>query len=72
MKKIETTEINYNFHENCDSVMFTKSIKVKVTQIHLKNDTKFKNIWLTNNPMEIHGKGNRTSLILKTASVKKK
>ena len=60
--------MNGNVLENGDSVIFTKSMKVKGTQIHLKKGTKVKNIRLTDDPMEIDG----TRLILKTAFVKKK
>ena len=56
MKKIETTDMNGNVLENGDSVIFTKSMKVKGTQIHLKKGTKVKNIRLTDNLMEIDGK----------------
>ena len=60
--------MNGNVLENGDSVIFTESMKVKGTQIHLKKGTKFKNIRLTDDPMEIDG----TRLVLKTAFVKKK
>ena len=56
MKKMETTDMNGNVLENGDSVIFTKSMKVKGTQIHLKKGTKVKNIRLTDDPMEIDGK----------------
>ena len=56
MKKMETTDMNGNVLENGDSVIFTKSMKVKGTQIHLKKGTKVKNIRLTDNLMEIDGK----------------
>ena len=72
MKKMETTDMNGNVLENGDSVIFTKSMKVKGTQIHLKKVTKVKNIRLTDDPMEIDGKMDGTRLILKTAFVKKK
>ena len=36
MKKMGTTVMNGNVLENVDSVIFTKSMKVKGTQIHLK------------------------------------
>ena len=64
--------MNGNVLENGDSVIFTKSMKVKGTQIYLKKGTKVKNIILTDDPMEIDIKGDRTCLILKTAFVKKK
>ena len=53
---METTDMNGNVLENGDSVIFTKSMKVKGTQIHLKKGTKVKNIRLTDDPMEIDGK----------------
>ena len=53
---METTDMNGNVLENGDSVIFTKSMKVKGTQIHLKKGTKVKNIRLTDNLMEIDGK----------------
>jgi len=61
-----------NFLENGDSVIFTKSMKVKGTQIHLKKGTKVKNIRLTDDLMEIDGKVGGTRLILKTAFIEKK
>ena len=72
MKKMETTEMNGNVLKNGDSVIFTKSIKVKGTQIHLKKGTKVRNIRLIYDPKEIDGKLDGTRLILKTAFVKKK
>ena len=69
---MQTTDMNGNVFENGDSVIFTKSMKVKGTQIHLKNGTKVKNIILTDDPMEIDVKLDGTSLVLKTAFVKKK
>ena len=69
---METTDMNGNVLENGDSVIFTKSMKVKGTQINLKKGTKVKNIRLTDNPIEIDWKVNGTSLVLKTAFVKKK
>ena len=53
MKKMETTDMNGNVLENGDSVIFTKSMKVKGTQIHLKKGIKVKNVRLTDDPMEI-------------------
>ena len=53
---METTDMNGNVLENGYSVIFTKSMKVKGTQIHLKKGTKVKNIRLTDNLMEIDGK----------------
>ena len=44
-------------------------MEVKGTQIHLKKSTKVKNIRLTDDPMEIDGKVDGTSLILKTSFV---
>ena len=69
---METTDMNGNLLENGDSVIFTKSMKVKVTPIHLKKGAKVKNIRLTDDPMEIDGKVDGIRLILKTAFVKKK
>ena len=69
---METTDMKGNVLENGDSVIFTKSMKVKGTQINLKKCTKIKNIRLTDYPMEIDGKVDSSSLILKTAFVKKK
>ena len=42
MKKMETTDMNGNVLENGDSVIFTKSMKVKGTQIHLKKVQRLK------------------------------
>ena len=53
---METTDINSNVLENGDWFIFTKSIKIKRTQIHLKKGVKFKNIRLTDDFMEIDGK----------------
>ena len=64
--------MNGNVLVNGDSVIFTKSMKVKGTQIHLKKGAKIKNIRLTDDPMEIDGKLDGTRLVLKTAFVKKK
>ena len=68
---METIDMNGKVLENCDSVIFTKSMKVKGTPIHLKKATKVKNIRLTDYPMEIDGKVDGTRLVLKTAFVKK-
>ena len=64
--------MNGNVLENGDSVIFTKSMKVKGTQIHLKKDVKFKNVRLTDDLIEIDGKVDGTRLVLKTTFVKKK
>lgn len=69
---METTDANGNVLSNGDSVIFTKSIKIKGTQIHLKKGTKIKNIRLTDDPDEIDGKVDGTRLVLKTCFVKKK
>ena len=69
---METTDMNANVLQNGNSVIFTKSMKVKGTQIHLKKGTKVKNIRLTDDFMEIDGKVDGTRLILKTAFIKKK
>ena len=69
---METTDANGNVLKNGDSVLFTKSIKIKGTQIHLKKGTKIKNIRLTDDPEEIDGKVERTRIVLKTCFVKKK
>lgn len=69
---METTDMNGNVLKNGDSVIFTKSMKVSGTQIHLKKGTKVKNIRLTDDPMEIDVMVDGTRLVLKTAFVKKK
>ncbi|MCH1437619.1 MAG: alkylphosphonate utilization protein [Flavobacteriales bacterium] len=69
---METTDANGNVLKNGDSVLFTKSIKIKGTQIHLKKGTKIKNIRLTDDPEEIDGKVEGTRIVLKTCFVKKK
>ena len=66
MKKMEITDMNGNVLENGDSVSFTRSIKVKGTQIHLKKSTKVKNIRLNDDQTEIDGKVDGTRLVLKT------
>jgi protein PhnA len=69
---METTDANGNVLKNGDSVIFTKSIKIKGTQINLKKGTKIKNIRLTSDPEEIDGKVEGTRVVLKTCFVKKK
>ncbi len=69
---METTDANGNVLKNGDSVIFTKSIKIKGTQINLKKGTKIKNIRLTSDPEEIDGKVEATRVVLKTCFVKKK
>ncbi|MCS5663529.1 MAG: alkylphosphonate utilization protein [Flavobacteriales bacterium] len=69
---METTDANGNVLKNGDSVIFTKTMKVKGTQINLKKGTKIKNIRLTDDPEEIDGKVDGTRLVLKTCFVKKK
>jgi len=69
---METTDANGNVLNNGDSVIFTKTMKVKGTQINLKKGTKIKNIRLTDDPEEIDGKVDGTRLVLKTCFVKKK
>ena len=53
---METTDMNGNLLRDGDSVIFTKSMKVKGTQIHLKKGTKVKNIRLNGNPGELECK----------------
>ena len=69
---METTDMNGNVLSDGDSVIFTKSMKVKGTQIHLKKGAKVKNIRITDDPEEIDGKVEGTRLVLKTCFVKKK
>ena len=69
---METTDMNGNVLRDGDSVIFTKSMKVKGTQIHLKKGAKVKNIRITDDPAEIDGKVEGTRLVLKTCFVKKK
>ena len=69
---METTDANGNVLKNGDSVIFTKTMKVKGTQINLKKGTKIKNIRLTDDPEEIDGKVDGTRLVLETCFVKKK
>ena len=69
MKKNETTDMNGNV-ENGDSVIFTKSMKVKETQIHLKKGAKVKNIRLTDDLWKLMER-DRTRLVLKTALLRR-
>ena len=67
---METTDMNGNVLENGDSVIFTKSIRLKELKFIWKRGTKVKNIRLTDDPMEIDGKVDGIRLVLKTAFVK--
>lgn len=69
---IDTRDSKWNVLKDGDSVVFTKTMNVKETQINLKKGTKTKNIRLTNSPEVIDAKFEGTSLVLKTIFKKKK
>ncbi len=57
-------------HEG-DSVHVIKDLKVKGSSLTLKRGTMVKNIHLTDNPEEIEGRAEKTTVVLKTCFLKK-
>lgn len=54
-----------------DSVQLTKDLKVKGSSLNLKRGKVFKNIHLTSNNEEIECREGKTTIVLKTAFLKK-
>ncbi len=70
-KDIEVKDANGNILSDGDSIILTRSLKVKGLQGQLKKGSKAKNIRLTDNPEEIDCKINKVQLVIKTCYVKK-
>ena len=54
-----------------DSVTLIKDLKVKGSSLTLKRGTLVKNIRLTNSPSEVEGRAGGSTMVLKTAFLKK-
>lgn len=67
----ETTDSNGNLLEDGDSVITTKTLKVKGANIDLKKGGKIKNIRLTDNPEEVECKIGKSYIVLRTEFLKK-
>jgi len=69
---METKDSNGNVLQTGDSILVTKTLKVKGSPKDIKRGTLVKNIRLTDNPEEIEGKVDGTVIVLKTCFIKKK
>lgn len=70
--KMEVKDSNGNLLKDGDSVILTRSLKVKGVQGGIKKGQKVKNIRLSeDDPTHIEGKVNKVSLFIKTEYLKK-
>ena len=69
---MEPKDSNGNILQAGDSVIVTKSLKVKGLAKDIKQGTAVKNIRLTDDEDAIEGKVNGTMIVIKTMFVKKK
>jgi len=68
---MEVKDSNGNLLTDGDSVIVTKSLKVKGTQLTVKKGTVVKNIRLTDDPEEVDCKVEKTRIVLRTEFLKK-
>jgi len=68
---MEVKDSNGNLLTDGDSVIVTKSLKVKGTQLTVKKGTVVKNIRLTDDPDEVDCKVEKTRIVLRTEFLKK-
>jgi len=68
---MEVKDSNGTILNDGDSVILTKSLKVKGLPTTLKKGKKIKNIRLTEDPDEIDCRVEKVSIVLKTAFIKK-
>lgn len=68
---MEVKDSNGNLLNDGDSVIVTKSLKVKGTQLTVKKGTVVKNIRLTDDPDEVDCKVEKTRIVLRTEFLKK-
>ena len=69
---IEVKDAHGNILQEGDSVHLIKDLKVKKSNITIKQGTVVKNIRLTWNEDEIEGKVGKTMMVLRTEFLKKK
>ncbi len=72
METKETKDSNGNILQTGDSITVIKTLKVKGSSKDIKQGTAVKNIRLTDDPEEIEGKVDGTTIVLKTCFVKKR
>ena len=68
---MEVKDSNGNVLTDGDSVTVIKDLKVKGSSTVIKRGKLIKNIRLTNNPEEVEGRVDRTTIVLKTMFLKK-
>lgn len=68
---MEVKDSNGNILCEGDSVTVIKDLKVKASSDIIKRGTLIKAIKLTDNTEEIEGRANKTTMVLKTAFLKK-
>jgi protein PhnA len=68
---MEVKDSNGNLLNDGDSVIVTKSLKVKGSQLTVKKGTVVKNIRLTDDPDEVDCKVEKTRIVLRTEFLKK-
>lgn len=68
---MDVKDSNGNLLKDGDSVIVTKSLKVKGTQLTVKKGTVVKNIRLTDDPDEVDCKVEKTRIVLRTEFLKK-
>lgn len=68
---MEVKDCNGNPLKDGDSVVVTKSLKVKGTQLTVKKGTVVKNIKLTDDPDEVDCRVEKTRIVLRTEFLKK-
>lgn len=71
MEEIVVKDCNGTQLSDGDSVVITKTLKVKGMNAPLKKGQKVKNIRLTDNPKEVDCRVNKTNLVIKTEFLKK-
>lgn len=68
---MEVKDCNGNPLNDGDSVVVTKSLKVKGAQLTVKKGTVVKNIKLTDDPDEVDCRVEKTRIVLRTEFLKK-
>jgi protein PhnA len=68
---METKDSNGTILKEGDTVTLIKDLKVRGSSSVLKRGTVVKNIKLTDDPAEIEGRADKTTMVLKTEFLKK-
>jgi protein PhnA len=68
---METKDSNGNILKEGDTVTLVKDLKVRGSSSVLKRGTVVKNIKLTDDPTEIEGRADKTTMVLRTEFLKK-